>query len=70
MNHLHQVKSGAQANDPSKLPPCQDACKQHILHANYQVVVWHHFLEAKCVGPSPAGMAVLYLGTVKNWTCI
>ena len=34
------------------LPPCQNALKQHMLHANYQSAVWRRALESNPIYPS------------------
>ena len=46
---------GLRTIDPAKLPPCKDACDQHIKRANYQAAIWWHCLAARPSVPSSHG---------------
>ncbi len=55
VNQLRHSMFGACTTDPTRLPPCQDAARQHILRANYQAAVWRRCLEPSPDIPSPDG---------------
>ena len=42
VNGLRHTMFGSRTTDPAKLPPCKDACDQHIKRANYQAAIWRH----------------------------
>ena len=44
VNGLRHTMFGSRTTDPAKLPPCKDACDQHIKCANYQAAIWWHCL--------------------------
>ena len=53
VNGLRHTMFGSRTTDPAKLPPCKDACDQHIKRANYQAAIWRHCLAAPPSVPSP-----------------
>lgn len=55
VNKVRYAMFGSKTTDPSKLPPCQDACQKHIKRANYQAAIWQRCLEPRPTVPSPHG---------------
>ena len=45
----------ANATTPERLPPSQNALKQHVHRANYQAAVWRGALRNDLVQPTPVG---------------